>query len=60
MLVPMGIVALYLLPYLFWLNEYISVVAYTLILAILIVIAAFVIYSYLTGKAKKRFEKLGQ
>lgn len=60
MLVPMGIVALYLLPYLFWLNAYISVVVYTLVFAILIVIASFVIYSYLTGNAKKRFEKLGQ
>jgi ABC-2 type transport system permease protein len=60
MFVPMGIVALYLLPYLFRLAEYISLVVYTVIFAVLIIVASFVIYRYLTGKGRSRFEKLGQ
>ena len=56
----MGVVALYLLPYLLWLVKYMSVVSYTLIFTILFVVASFIIYSYLTGKGKARFERLGQ
>lgn len=60
MLGSMGVVGLYLLPYLIWLVEYMSVAAYTLVFSILLVLAAFIIYSYLTGKGRVRFEKLGQ
>jgi len=56
----MGVVALYLLPYLLWLFQYMSAAVYTLIFAILLVVASFIIYSYLTGKGRERFEKLGQ
>ena len=60
MLVPMGIVALYILPYILWLVEYMSVTVYTLIFAIAVVVGAFLVYSYLTGRGRKRFEMLGQ
>lgn len=60
MFVPIGIVLIYLLPYLFWLISYMSVEVYTLVFAILFVVASFIIYSYLTNKGRERFEKLGQ
>lgn len=60
MFAPMGVIALYILPYLLWVAPYMHIVVYTLIFAILLVIASFVEYSYLTGKAKERFLKLGQ
>lgn len=56
----MGVVALYLLPYLLWLVQYVSAAVYTLIFAILLVVVSFIIYSYLTGKGRYRFERLGQ
>jgi ABC-2 type transport system permease protein len=56
----MGVVALYLLPYLLWLVQYMSAAVYTLIFAIPLVVASFIIYSYLTGKGRARFENLGQ
>jgi len=60
MLAPMGIIALYIIPYMIWFVQYINVAVYTLVFTILIVVAAFLIYSYLTGRGIKRFNNLGQ
>ena len=54
----MGVAAVYLLPYILWLEPYVSVYAYTLIFVVLVALAAVVIYKYLTNKGKDRFEQL--
>lgn len=56
----MGVSALYLLVYLFLLAKHMSLVTYTLIFAIFLVVTSFAIYSYLNKKGRARFEKLGQ
>lgn len=60
MFLSMGVAVLYLLPYLFWLVSFMAVEVYTLIFTIILVLLSFLLYSYLVGKGREKFMKLGQ